>query len=262
MRRIQYASVLLCLWGAVFTTLLTPAASATWGHKCSAGNTHHCYGVAEWEMTGTGNGGGEEVKGISGEINTFAMSVPLWESNDFVTNEMWMVGPGGGWAEDGQIAGYDYYTEGGHEVNGYSLHPFYAFNIGTGGTFSIYIYPGTVGGNEWGHAYTEEDPATNGNWCARFGTTETVACDGTYAKFATKVEGGMEAADEQQPENAGQDRIIAQWTNGTWHTWNRADYEAVDYSGESEAGYVCASNYGGSSAGYTQWGTPSSSHPC
>jgi hypothetical protein len=205
-------------------------------------------------MTGSGNGGGEEVKGISGEINTFAMSVPLWELGYvFVSNEMWMVGPGGGWAEDGQIAGADY--------DSYSLHPFYAFEVGTK-ELSKYIYPGTVGANEWGHAYTEEDPGTNGTWCARFGTTEVVACDGKYSKFATDVEGGMEASDETQPENAGQDRIIAQWTNDTWHTWNRAAYQAVDYSGESEAGYVCAANYGGSAAGYTQWGTPSSSHPC
>jgi hypothetical protein len=72
----------------------------------------------------------------------------------------------------------------------------------------------------------------------------------------------MEAADEDQPENAGQDRIINQWTNGTWHVWNGAEYLSEDYSGESEAGYVCASNYGGSAPGYTQWGTPSGSHPC
>lgn len=77
MRRSQYAIALLCAWGVLFATVLAPAASATWGHKCSAGNTHHCYGIANWSMTGSGNGGGEEVKGISGEINTFAMQVPV-----------------------------------------------------------------------------------------------------------------------------------------------------------------------------------------
>jgi hypothetical protein len=67
---------ILYVCGAVLATVLAPTASATWGRHCSAGENHHCYGIAEWEMTGSGNGGGEEVKGISGEIATDAMSVP------------------------------------------------------------------------------------------------------------------------------------------------------------------------------------------
>ena len=59
-------------------TVLAPTASATWGNHCSAGNGHHCYGIAEWSMTGSGNGGGEEVKGISGEIATDVMSVDTY----------------------------------------------------------------------------------------------------------------------------------------------------------------------------------------
>lgn len=55
-----------------------PTAGATWGRHRSYGENHHCYGIAEWAMTGSGNGnGGEEVKGISGEIATDVMSVPL-----------------------------------------------------------------------------------------------------------------------------------------------------------------------------------------
>ncbi len=39
---------------------------------------------------------------------------------------MWMNAPAveGGWAEDGQLAGENTPSEEGHEVNGYSLHPF------------------------------------------------------------------------------------------------------------------------------------------
>jgi hypothetical protein len=48
--------------------LLTPVtAGATWGNKCSLGDGHHCYGIAEWQMSGSGYGGGEEVKGMSSE---------------------------------------------------------------------------------------------------------------------------------------------------------------------------------------------------
>jgi hypothetical protein len=213
-------------------------------------------------MTGSGNGGGEELKGISGEIASDAMSVPFWESGDVVTNEMWLNAPEseGGWAEDGQLAGENDSTEEGHEVNGTSLHPFWAYNGNNGGKFTIYVYPGTVAPGSW-QSYSEEDIYTNGYWCAglSFGTAE---CKGGYPAFATDVQVGMEAGDERQPENAGQDHIIRQNTTGTWETWPHAAYESEDSNGESEAGYVCAANYGGLAPGYTQWGTPSSSHPC
>ncbi len=49
-------------FAGVLATLLAPTARATWGNKCSAGNGHHCYGIAEWSMSGSGNGGGEELR--------------------------------------------------------------------------------------------------------------------------------------------------------------------------------------------------------
>jgi uncharacterized membrane protein len=265
MRRMLNTTVMLCAWSALLATLLVPTASATWGHKCSAGNGHHCYGIAEWAMSGSGNGGGEELKGISGEIATDLMSVPLWEDGDVVTDEMWLDAPEseGGWAEDGQLAGEDLGTEEGHEVNGTSIHPFYAYEPNNGeGAFQIYVYPGTVEVGSW-QSYSEEDTYTNGYWCAGFGFG-TAACKAGYPAFATDVQVGMEAGDERQPESTGQDHIISQYTNGTWHVWSsgRTHYLSEDYSGESEAGYVCAANYGGLSPGYTQWGTPSSAHPC
>jgi hypothetical protein len=187
---------------------------------------------------------------------------PSGKATILVTNEMWLEAPEaeGGWAEDGQIAGYDYYTEEGHEVNGYSLHSFYSYEGNNGGIFTTYIYPGTVAAGSW-QSYSEEDTSSNGYWCAGFGFG-TAECKAGYPEFATDVLVGMEAGDEQQPENAGQDHIIAQYTNGAWHTWPHAEYLSKYYYGTSEAGYICAANYGGLSPGYTQWGTPSSSYPC
>ena len=69
----------------VLLLLLPASAMATWGNKCSLGNAQHCYSIASYEMTGTGKGGGEEVKGLSSEIATTAMNVPQWENGDFVT---------------------------------------------------------------------------------------------------------------------------------------------------------------------------------
>jgi hypothetical protein len=117
MRKRHLASLIVA-----FGLLLPTSAGATWGNKCSLGNGHHCYAVAQWEMTGSGNGGGEEVKGLSSEFYTTAMLVPQWENGDFVTNEQWMSGYYGRWVEDGQVAGYNSPSEEGREVNYDSLH--------------------------------------------------------------------------------------------------------------------------------------------
>src|ERR1700689_2162402 len=180
----RYIGVALLVWGLASATVLAPVASATWGKKCSAGETHHCYALSIWEMTGSGNGGGEEVMGESSEFYTVSMLVPYWEDHDFVTNEQWMSNPAGGWAEDGQLAGYNYYTEEGHEVNDDSLHPFYAFDLH--GVFTVWVDPETVEGYEW-RSYTEEDPERNGTWCARFEST-IVECKAGFDKYSNEVE--------------------------------------------------------------------------
>jgi hypothetical protein len=83
----------------------------------------------------------------------------------------------GGWAEDGQLAGENVSTEEGHEVNGTSLHPFYAYEPNNGeGAFQVYVYPGTVAPGSW-QSYSEEDTYSNGYWCAGFGFG-TAACRG------------------------------------------------------------------------------------
>jgi hypothetical protein len=68
----------------------------------------------------------------------------------------------------------------------------------------------------------------------------------------------MEAADEQQPENAGLDRTGVQWTEGNWHHWAKAEWETVHYGSENKTGesaYICAKGYE-AIAGYIKWGSP------
>lgn len=258
--RYRNAGVLALVCGLISLLVLAPSASATWGNKCSAGEGHHCYGQSTWSMTGSGSGGGEEVMGLHSEFYTISMLVPLYESGDFVTNEQWMVGPRGGWAETGEIAGYDYYTEEGQNINGYSLHYFYAFDPdGTKENFSVYVTPWTVGGYEW-HSYSVEDPNRNGEWCVKFNTT-VEACHTGFAIYSVNVKVGMEAADEQQPENAGKDKTQAEFTNGPWYPWITAENETVAYGGANESAYICARNWE-SYPGYIEWGTPTSKWDC
>lgn len=227
---------------AALTVLLPASAGATWGNKCSLGSTHHCYAIAEWAMSGTGNGGGEEVKGLSSEIMTTAMSVPQWQSRDFVDDEQWMTAPSGRWVEDGQTSG--------NAIDCCSLHWFYAYQ---NGVYNEYVAPWTYEGWTW-ISYTLSDPENNGSWCEKIGAVQ-VACQGGFSKYATLVQVGMEAADEQQPENAGKDRTGVQHLDGNWYHWNGAEWVTQDYNGDAEGSYVCAKGFE-AIAGYINFGTP------
>jgi hypothetical protein len=249
MHRLRWVAGLI-----VASALALPAtATATWGNKCSLGNNQHCYAIASWLMSGTGNGGGEEVKGMGAEIATTGMNVPQWENGDFVTNEEWMSEPRGWWEEDGQIAGYNLWTEEGREVNCCSLHWFYASDLNG---FLVYVAPWTYPG--WTYInYHINDPGNDGRWCSTIGSVEVgESCRSGFTKYATAIELGMEAADEQQPQNAGLDNsTAAQWRDGSWHNWSRATVETVHYSGANESAYVCAKNWN-PAPGFIKWGTP------
>jgi hypothetical protein len=253
MRRALLTSTIV----AAFALAVPSLASAGWGNGCSLGNGHHCYAIANWEMTGTGEGGGEEVKGLSSEIQTTAMEVPeVKENGPFVTNEQWADLPSGTserWIEDGQIAGYDLWTEEGREINGKSLHWFYASELGG---FLLYIAPWTKEGFTW-VSYTLSDPANNGRWCAKIETSEiSESCRSGFKKYATAVQVGEEAATEAKPENAGKDRTGVQHLDGNWYHWNGAAWETTDYTGtKSESAYMCVKGYE-AIAGYINWGTP------
>jgi hypothetical protein len=257
MNRARLMGPALLVWGVLLASIFASTASATWGNKCELDNHHHCYATSKWKMSGSGNGGGEEVMGESSEFYTVSMLVPYWEDHSFVSNEQWMGNPAGGWAEDGQLAGYDGYTEEGHDVNGDSLHPFYAFALGE--DFDVWVDPQTVEGYEW-RSYTEEDPGRNGIWCARFAST-TVECAAGFDKYSNEVELGMEAGDEAQPENAGDARTGAQFTGGGWYHWGKEVNETRNYYGEAEGAYMCTRNYE-AIPGYIEWGTPKSKWPC
>jgi hypothetical protein len=242
----------LCVLTMAVALILPADASATWaGGKCSVSSEDHCYGVASWEMSGSGEGGGEEVKGLSSEIITSAMQVPLWYEGDFVDDEQWMTGKYGHWVEDGQTAGNNVAEEEGREVNGTSLHWFYAYD---NGSYNEYVAPWTYEG--WTPIqYTLWDPENNGSWCEKIEKVQ-VACQSGFRKYATTVEVGMEAADEEAPENAGWVHSTGvQHLDGNWYTWNKAEWETVNYHRESVSAYVCTVGYQGIAA-YVDWATP------
>ncbi len=250
-------AIVLCM----LLCLIVPAtASAEWGNKCNA--KLHCYGIARFKMKGTGAGNGEEAEAMSSEIVTDAMNVPGWEVGEgatsyVVTNEQWMRAPKGNWVEDGQLAGDKNATEEGKEVNGKSLHWFYAYNnrVSEGvNNYHEYNSPWTYPG--WTpEAYALNDPNRNGTWCEIIGSVQ-VNCDGNYAMYATEVEIGMEAGDEQQPENMGYVQntgVENQW--GEWEYWKKAEIETINKMLQSEAGYTCAKSIA-SHPGYISFGTP------
>jgi hypothetical protein len=209
-------------------------------------------------MSGSGNGGGEEVKALSSQILTTVMNVPFWEEGAFVDDEQWMVdehniGKSNSyvhWIEDGQTAGNNYYTEEGREVNDDSLHWFYAYE---NGHYVEYVAPWTFPGWTW-ISYTLSDPSNNGSWCEKIEETQ-VACQSGFSKYANAVEVGMEAADQAQPENSGKDQTVVQHVNGDWYYWNEAKWSTVGPGDESEAGAMCVTGYE-DIAGYVNFATP------
>jgi hypothetical protein len=203
-------------------------------------------------MNGNGYGSGEEVMGVDSEFYTTAMLVPDWEQGiDFVSNEQWMSGPNGGWAEDGQLAGAG--------INDDALYYFYAFKVGSG-ELNVTPTPLNIEGYQW-HNYGIEDAARNGDWCVNFNHA-VEACETGFATYSPEIQVGMEAADELQPENAGKDLTGAQFTNGGWYHWgSKTQNETRAYGGASESSYICATDWE-PYAGEIQWGTPKSSYPC
>jgi hypothetical protein len=237
---------------ALMLMLLLPAsASATWGNGCSNENNNHCYALAIWNMAGEG----EEVKGMSSNFAVYHMYV--WPSynghGQSLQDEQWMSDAAGAWVEDGDLAGTHYYTEEGREENPYSIHWFYAYSY-NGKTIPEYIAPWTYQGGEW-IGYTLDDPSNNGTWCEQIQTTQ-VACQGGFPVYATRVELGMEAADEVQPENLAKSETGVQHRNGNWYHWNKAQLRTVKWGESGEEGaYVCIQSWA-SPAGYDTFGSP------
>jgi hypothetical protein len=252
-RRPQF--LLLALVSVVL--MLNPVtAHAEWGNGCRYELPRHCYAQARWKMSGSGEGGGEEVKGLLSEINTTVMLVPGWEHGYFVTNEQWAsFHPSEYWVEDGQIAGYDYHTEEGHEVNDDSLHWFFAW-FGIGG-FQKYVAPWTYAGWTW-VSYGLADPDDNTEWCFKIGEP-WIGCTtaGMYGfpKYANEVTVGAETADEAQPETSAKDRTTVQHLNGDWYDWNTATWQTESHEHANESAWLCVTAYG-DVAGDINFATP------
>ncbi len=208
MRRVGRTAILASL-AAVAVIALSPAvAGASWGSKrdngerCSQGNGHHCYAVAEWEMTG-----GERVEGTLAYQYTEAMNVPGWAGGDFVDNEEWeSFRASGYWIEAGQEAG--------EYMDCCSLHPFYAWQNGSG--YSQYVAPWTEPGNA-NNLYQLTGQSHNGVWCAYFGQTQ-MQCIGGFPPWSNQLEVGVEVAANTKPANTGKEGTNGWWENAV-HPW-------------------------------------------
>jgi hypothetical protein len=194
------------------------ARTATWGNNCKPSpETDHCYITTSWYMKGA-----EEVHGVYDEQDTAHISVPGWQHGYFVDNEVWASQPQvpNTWTEIGQQAG---------EGKGCcSLWWFYAFKNGTEG-YNEYVEAPYV----WevaegiGNDYAMKTPGS-GIWCWYTGSGfELHACAADFAWQATELEAGGEVATEEKPSFAASTNNSAEWTNGTWHTWNFAIVEAT-----------------------------------
>jgi hypothetical protein len=192
------------------------AHTATWGTHCKIANNNHCYSIANWYMTGSGNGGGEEVEGAVVETNTTSMNIPEWNVGAIVTNELWVdFHPSGYWAEIGTISGY-------YIGSCCALRWFYAKENANG--FTIWPQPnGVITPNTWPWYWLIAEGG--GGWCWKIGEhgEATVACEGGYTTYSNWLQDGAEAASESEPTNAGKVVTSYEARNGGWHTWNTAE---------------------------------------
>jgi hypothetical protein len=219
-------------------------ALATWGTKCSRGNGHHCYAVANWQMSG-----GEEVQGLDGNIDTTNMDVAEAASGAVVNDEQWAIfEPKGWWVEDGQQAGGD-----GGGVSCCQLRWFTAYDNASGYTANESPWeqpPNTPNSYTLEDAYAWGGPA--GEWCFSI-NNGSAGCAGGFPVYSNRVETGMEAASEQEPVNSGRVETGVMWTNGAWHHWNRASLEDIQQNGNPST-HVCTSQWQ-SYAGDINFGT-------
>jgi hypothetical protein len=209
------------------------AHTALWGNRCGQEGTEHCYGVANWQMSGS-----EEVLGAIEEVNVSAMNVPEYGSWAFVDDEMWVsLGSGSNgqhWMETG-IENYEPYSC-------CQLWWFRAYKNNLG----YYELPRS---EEWEMPYNTwanfgVETIGGGGWCWYIGVNWEVQ-DGCRANFPTTskhLEDGMEVASNSEPSNAAKIVVSAEHLNGKFYTWNKATNEAKRYNGEYTE-HVCVSQF-------------------
>jgi hypothetical protein len=201
---------------------------ATWGNNCknvAYSPYYHCYGIAEWAMSGN-----EQVEGTESEQKTTAMNA----AGGIVNNEEWTNFPKGYEVEIGQEAGYR---------NCCNLFWFMAKKNAEGyGEVNYPPYTGEVTFNTWNN-YGDVS-AGNGSWCFRIGANWEAQpyCFGGFPVYSKDLQDGMEVASEVEPENAGSVVANATHLNGKIYTWNFATNYAENVFGEYTT-HVCVSQY-------------------
>jgi hypothetical protein len=84
----------------------------------------------------------------------------------------------------------------------------------------------------------------SGVWCWYIGVNwETrTACMGGFSTYSKRLEDGMEAAQNFDPENAGSIETSAQHLDGKLCAWNKARFEKMSYT-KVEVPNVCVNQY-------------------
>jgi hypothetical protein len=214
------------------------ARAATWGSKCSAGNGHHCYATADWEMKSTEYVYGSETAQYTSQIN-----VPDWEIGDFVDNEEWI-------SFFNSPVGTPYWTEIGQEAGNYrnccSLQAFLAYQNHSGYHEASLMERHLLELN-----YYTMKSVGGGTWCFYIGPgSETnEGCVGGFETVSKELEDGVEAADEAQPTNAGY--VETDWiaAGGEAYQWNFAHNGLWNETGQVSYNGLCV-------AQYTPWNWP------
>jgi hypothetical protein len=198
---------------------------ATWGNNCKRVKTNHCYGIANWSMTGSDETyGGEQVLGCEAWQKTTSMYVVDWESDSFIDHEMWCgFKPQGWWVEAGQEAG--------SRRSCCTLYPFWALEASYG-----YVETPAVGWTEPADNYNlyriESIPQWNeGAWCFYYGEAQA-ACYPYFPTYSNNLQVGTELATEDWPDS--EEWTVAYYTgaNGSGiHHWNRAEDKDITNSG-------------------------------
>ncbi len=188
------------------------AHKATWGGKCSPGEGHHCYAMAEWTMVNST----EKIRGAEADINTWAMEVFDYNwGGPFVDNEMWEGFPG----THSPVNGKEYWLELGQWAgNGRgccSLFWFTAWN--RAGGYEANEPPWAMPFNNF--ARYRADSQLNGWWCFTI-EGAGASCYQGFPHYAKTVEVGIEAATNVKPSNGMQDQTNVVWTDGSTHPWN------------------------------------------
>jgi hypothetical protein len=174
------------------------------------------------------------------------MNVQEWFKGAFVSNENWLAQPSVNlWAEDGQVGGW---SEGGHDCC--ALRWFTAWYTTSG-----------YGQNEPGYVVPPSPPnqylvktVEAARDCFEIDSNPVGCAPGAVLSASKEVQVGMEAAQETEPTNWAHDESAVEWTNSTWHHWNKVSFVAQN-KGHEFTPHVCVGQNGFPYPGWAAFGT-------